>query len=155
MWNHEGDLFDASLGSRVGATLLNCWSGSLSFNLQPRSADDRLTRGWATRPDHGEPVVQCVGVVEPSAARDVEHVRPVRAQRSRRLPLRHRDERPVKPASNVELRIAPELNRSRAIAQYVTAVTTPRRRGPFGRRYAFASIDQATLSMRMRANVAF
>jgi hypothetical protein len=60
----------------------------------------------------------------------------------------------LKPASNVELSLGPELNRSHNASQYVTAVDDARA-GTYGRRYVFAALDQTTLSMDTRLNVAF
>ena len=60
----------------------------------------------------------------------------------------------MKPASNVELQVGPELSRSRNLSQYVTSVgdaAAP----TFGRRYLFATLDQTTLVMDTRLNVAF
>jgi len=61
----------------------------------------------------------------------------------------------LKPASNIEVRVGPELERSRASAQYVTSVGDALATATFGRRYVFASLDQTTLAMGLRANMAF
>lgn len=59
----------------------------------------------------------------------------------------------IKPASNWEIRIGPELSRSRNVSQYVTTVTDAEATATFGRRYVFAPLEQTTLSMDTRVNV--
>ena len=155
VWNYAGDLVDAGIGSRVGATLLNYWSGNVSFNIQPRSMDDRLTRGG---PLARTPASRSLNASVSSNPRQrVTFNMGGRYGRNEAGGFHSGIETSVtvKPASSVELRIGPELNRSRTVAQYVTAVSDATEAETFGRRYVFASIDQATLSMRMRANVAF
>lgn len=61
----------------------------------------------------------------------------------------------IKPASNVEVRVGPELDRSRSIGQYVTAVSDATAEATFGRRYVFSTVDQTTLSTGIRTSVAF
>ena len=54
-----------------------------------------------------------------------------------------------------ELQIGPNVSRTRTAAQYVTAVSDPAVTHTFGRRYVFAPLDQTTVGVEARFNIAF
>lgn len=60
-----------------------------------------------------------------------------------------------KPASNVTVGFAPELQRLLQDAQYVQTVDDPLATATYGRRYVFAVLDQTELSGNIRLNWAF
>ncbi len=61
----------------------------------------------------------------------------------------------IKPASNVEMRIAPRFDRSSSSIQYVTRAVDETNEEFFGQRYIFADLVQRTVSMETRLNVTF
>lgn len=60
-----------------------------------------------------------------------------------------------RPASNVNLAVAPNYRHSRSGWQYLRAVTDPLATATFGRRYVFGELDQHTLSADLRASWIF
>ncbi|HYH83083.1 MAG TPA: DUF5916 domain-containing protein, partial [Longimicrobium sp.] len=60
-----------------------------------------------------------------------------------------------RPASNVQVSVAPAWSRAEVGAQYVTAFDDPAATAFFGRRAVFAGLSQRTLSMDTRLNVTF
>ena len=153
-WNYAGDLVGGSLGVRAGATLLNFWSGNVNYDLRPATLDDRLTRGG---PLAARPAEQSVGA---SLSSDPRRRLTLNVQGNHRWNAAggHGDRIDVnvgiRPASTVELRVGPELSRNASVAQYVTSVGDPAMTETFGRRYVFAALDQTTLALTLRANVA-
>ncbi|QXD15069.1 carbohydrate binding family 9 domain-containing protein [Rhodocaloribacter litoris] len=60
-----------------------------------------------------------------------------------------------KPASNLSLRVSPQLSLNREFAQYVGQFDDPTATHTFGKRYVFAELDQVTLSTSIRLNWTF
>ena len=153
-WNYGRDRVGGGLGARVGGTLGNWWSVNGNYNFRAAALDDRLTRGgplaarptehslgtWASTNPRGRLTLDVQGNLGWNAA----------GGRSQRVEAGVA----MKPASNVELRVGPELSRSRNVSQYVTSVGDATA-STFGRRYLFATLDQTTLAMDTRLNVAF
>jgi hypothetical protein len=154
-WNYGGDRVGGSVGIRGGVQLLNYWNVNANYDFRPAALDDRLTRGGplAVRPRE-----QSFGMFVNSNPRNRTTLN-VQANQgwnaaggsSQRLETNVG----VRVASNVEVRVGPQLNRSHTVAQYVTSVRDATMDATFGRRYIFAPIDQTTLSMSTRLNVAF
>ncbi|MEO7521796.1 MAG: DUF5916 domain-containing protein, partial [Gemmatimonas sp.] len=154
-WNYGGDRVGGSMGIRGGGTLRNYWSGNANYDFRPAAMDDRLTRGG---PLARRPTEHSVGMSLNSNPRQratlnlqANHGWNAAGGWSERLETNIS----MKPASNVELRIGPQLTRSHAIAQYVTSVSDASANVTFGRRYVFAALDQTTLAMSARVNVSF
>jgi hypothetical protein len=61
----------------------------------------------------------------------------------------------MKPASNVDLSVAPYYNKSTSARQFVRAVTDPTATEFYGRRYLLADLDQKSLGFDTRLNVTF
>jgi hypothetical protein len=61
----------------------------------------------------------------------------------------------VRPSSSVSLSVGPSLERTGAIAQYVTAVNDATAVATYGRRTIFSNLDQTEVSMVARLNVVF
>jgi hypothetical protein len=57
----------------------------------------------------------------------------------------------LKPSSSVSISLGPSVNRSHALAQYVTAVADERATATFGTRYVFSDLDQTQVAMSARA----
>ena len=131
------------------------WSANANFGAQPRSFDDRLTRGGplASRPanwrvfasvnsDQRKPLTGNAGyfylrddaggyIADGSAGFQVK----------------------VSPRWN--LSVAPGYSRSYAPAQYLSSVADSSAGALFGRRYVFAGLDQTTLAINTRFNYTF
>ncbi|MBI4477218.1 MAG: carbohydrate binding family 9 domain-containing protein [Acidobacteria bacterium] len=58
----------------------------------------------------------------------------------------------IKPSSSVNVSFGPSINRSRSLAQYVTAVPDAEATETFGTRYVFSDLDQTQVSMTARAS---
>ena len=154
-WNYGGDRVSGSLDVRAFATLLNYWNVDGRLDVRPSSLDDRLTRGGPLARRPGE---RAVGgrVNSDSRNRVTLELQGNRAWNSVGGYF-SRGEVNVgfKPASNVEIRVGPELSRDRNLAQYVTSVGDVLAASTFGRRYVFATLEQTTLSIDTRINVSF
>ena len=154
-WNYGGDRVGGSLDVRAFATLLNYWNVDGNVELRPSSLDDRLTRGGPLAQRPGERAVR--GRVNSDSRNRVT----LELQGNRvwngdgGYVSRGEVNVGFKPASNVEIRVGPELSRSRNVAQYVTSVSDGLATSTFGRRYVFATLEQTTLSVDTRVNVSF
>jgi hypothetical protein len=154
-WNYGGDRVGGSVGIRGGATLLNFWSANGNYDFRPAAVDDRLTRGG---PLAVRPAEQSIGLFLNSNPRQRATLN-VQANQGWNAAGGHSQRLEtnlgLRPASNVELRVGPQITRSHTVAQYVTSVGDAVMGATFGRRYVFAPLDQTTLAMSLRANVAF
>ena len=154
-WNFAGDRIGGGVGFAADATLLNYWGGEVFAEWLPASLDDRLTRGGplARRPSgHGFGAELSSNENLPlSVWMRAAHERDVIGGRGTEAEFNVQ----WKPASNVRLSMGPEFETGRAAAQYVTSVGDPAAAATFGRRYVFAPLEQTTLSLGLRANVAF
>ncbi|MBN2732454.1 MAG: hypothetical protein JXR26_08505, partial [Balneolaceae bacterium] len=56
----------------------------------------------------------------------------------------------IRPVTNIQFSISPELGIERDTDQYVTTVNDPAAASTFGSRYVFANIDRTTLSTEIR-----
>ena len=154
-WNHGGDRVNSGAELEVSGQLLNYWGGEIVARLMTAALDDRLTRGgplarspaaqslrWDLSSNENRPLSvnvdgnhrrDAIGGYRNSVGFGVEW----------------------KPASNVQLRAGPGFERQREPMQYVTSVGDATATPTFGRRYVFATLDQTTLSIGLRANAAF
>ena len=154
-WNFDGDRRDTFVGGNANANLLNFWGGGLNWNAYPRTVSDRLTRGgplaespaggrlnlnvWS---DDRKPVS---GYVWGSGSGDELGGRSVFAGAGVE----------ARPASNVTLRLGPEVGASRTARQYVGAFDAPQMAETFGTRYVFAEVDQRSVGLEARADWTF
>jgi hypothetical protein len=155
LWNTAGDnLLDAH-DVEVYVTLKNYWSigGDIDVALAP--LDDRATRGG--------PLMRRPSSLSASLY--------LSSDQRKRLALNASagyarnaaggwgvgvyPELVVRPSSSVSLSVGPGLDRTHAIAQYVTAVNDPTAVATFGRRTIFSNLDQTEVSMVTRLNVVF
>ena len=154
-WNHGGDRVSTGMGAGGWAELLNYWRGELYAELSPATIDDRLTRGgplgrspatrslrWELSSNENRPL---------SVDIEGNHDRDAIGGYGNRVGFGVE----WKPASNVQLSVEPGFERERAAMQYVTSIGDATAVATFGRRYVFAALDQTTLAMGLRANVAF
>jgi hypothetical protein len=153
LWNFGGVRTGTFLGVSVGGQFLNYWNANLNLALQPRSADDGLTRGGPlgispasynlsanVRTDPRKPwtimLDGCLGRAESGGwNRGV--------------------------LSEIELLLTPSVSFSasghyyteRSSRQYLLWQTDPSATATFGRQYVFADIEQRNLDVTARLNV--
>ena len=155
IWNYGGNRVGGSLAVRGSATLLDYWNFGGNVDLRPSAFDDRLTRGGplALRPAERS--------ISGHAGSDSRNRVTVGLQgyhmwnAAGGFSSRSEINVGIKPASNWEIRIGPELNRSRNMSQYVTSTADITAVRTFGRRGVFATLEQTTLSIDTRLNVSF
>jgi hypothetical protein len=154
-WNFGGDRVGGAMGIHGSATTLGGTGFSGNYHGRPSALDERLTRGG---PLARRPFEQSVNG---NLNSDPRRRFTVGAQGNRTwnaeggFSSRAEVNLGMKPASNWDIRVGPELSRSRNISQYVTSFSDVNATGTFGRRHVFATLDQSTLSMDTRVNVAF
>lgn len=153
-WNLAGDRVGGKFGVNAGATRLDLWTGNVSLDVTPASLDDRLTRGGplARRPE--ERAVRASVSSGPRGSVSFSASAERKSTDAGGMASRAEVVLTLRPTSNLELRVGPALERSHVIGQYVTSVGDSLASATFGRRHVFATLDQATLSVGLRANVA-
>jgi hypothetical protein len=155
VWNYDWDIVRRQTYVTAQSQLRNYWTTSLQMNHASPAYSDRLTRGGPlTRTPAGDGIKLDV-------ASDPRRRYTLATTINRTFDRAGLDQTlysvdvGLKPADNWEIRIGPDLNRVRAPAQYVTAVSDPTATATFGRRYIFAALDQTTLGIETRLNVTF
>jgi len=155
-WNYDGDPILGNLGSSGYFQHLSYWSANYSLAFQPRSLDDRLTRGGpvALRPmaasgflsvgsDPRKPVVGGAGVfvqsIENGGGGDVNGY----------------VEMEIKTSPRWNASIGPSFDRTTSAAQALGSVRDTTPAALFGRRYLFTDLRQTTVSMDVRLNYTF
>jgi hypothetical protein len=154
-YNFDGDLTDRQVQLFASWEPLNFWNINAFWIHRWTVLDDRMTRGGPVvkRPgvdffqmsvatDSRKPVVLST---TPSVGRTVEGTTFWSADLGVVW----------KPASNVQVTVAPGYNYSESAAQYVTSIRDSTARAFFGQRYVFAGITQRTVSMNTRLNITF
>ena len=154
-WNSDGDLISSNFNANLRWQWLNYWGGSIRVAHDFDTYDDRLTRGG------------------PLARRPSQYSGNLNLNSDYRQPLSVRgrysgafDEAgswkhsgslnfTYKSGENVEVRLGPAVTKSYSAAQYVSSVRDALATETYGRRYAFAPIDQTTVSLETRLNVNF
>ncbi|MDT0630726.1 DUF5916 domain-containing protein [Rubrivirga sp. S365] len=131
------------------------WGANLNSFVGARTDDDRLTRGG--------PLATSPAAAEGSVYAYSDDRRPVAVSG---FVYGFRDELggwrlsvdpevEVRPAPAVSFEVGPSVSVGRNARQYVTAFDEPAAAATFGRRYVFARLDQATLSLQARLNWTF
>ncbi|HEV2147294.1 MAG TPA: DUF5916 domain-containing protein [Longimicrobiaceae bacterium] len=154
-WNYDGDVTGRDVSLSTRAELRNYWNASLFLLRYFPTLSDRLTRGG--------PVLRQPGSTGAFLSLGTDSRRPV-VVRTSFTGFANDDggssasgslNATLRPASNVSLTLGPAYSRVRSTAQYVTSVADPTATAFFGRRYVFAHLDQAQLSLTTRASVTF
>ena len=154
--NFDGDRTDLQGQASLGGQLLNFWQFNTFYIYHPTVMDDALLRGGPVVKHHGYQDVgvglntdpRKVFVLQSFTEANVGVNEPGQQINTQLTAL-------FKPISSVSFSLGPSLSLLRRGLQYDTAF--PGQNVPlfFGTRYVFASIDQNTLSMDTRLNVAF
>ena len=155
IWNYGGERTYAQVNLLSDWILTNYWSGGTQMGYEPRTENDRLTRGGplAINPekfsarinvqtDRTRPYVV-------TASFDWSRDDGGSWRKAGNLNLL------VAVQSNWEVNFGPHISRERVAAHYVTAVSDPLATETFGRRYIFADLAQTTFSFDTRFNITF
>ena len=155
IWNYGGDRVFAQFNVLTAWVLTNYWSGSTQMRYDPRTDNDRLTRGGplAINPekfsariniqtDRTKPYVV-------TASYDWNRDDAGSWRKAGDLNLH------VAVQSNWEVSFGPSISKERVAAHYVTAVSDPLATETFGQRYIFANLNQITVSLDTRFNITF
>ncbi len=154
-WNYDGDDILTSFNSNGFFQHLSYWSANYSLGFQPRTLDDRLTRGGpvAVRPvlmsgfaqidsDARKPLVGSLGGYlqhDEAGGGDVNVYGSVQLKTSPRW----------------NLSVGPSYDRATVAAQALGSVADTTAAALFGRRYLFTDLRQTTVSMDFRFNYTF
>ena len=154
-WNFGGDLIYNAVATSGNMDFTNLWSFNYNVTYNAPTYDDRLLRGG---PLSGEPSrFSYSGVLssDPShvVSADIGHLRMNDAsgglERDVFLDLT------VRPTSYIQLTLSPNYNYQKRTGQYVRQVVDETAVDTYGRRYAFANLDQHTFSTALRLDWTF
>jgi uncharacterized protein DUF5916/cellulose/xylan binding protein with CBM9 domain len=150
--NFDGDTLERGLFAEWFGTTSNYWHPDMTVIVTPGAFDDRQTRGgpvvrtplfWSWDGNIGSDDRKSFSA---ALGGHLEGSRDKSYGRSITLTLTAR------PMSNLQLRVAPSLNRGHVSTQYVTAFDDPGATATFGRRYVFAHLDQRAFELGTRAD---
>jgi hypothetical protein len=153
--NYDGDLTDRQLHGFAQFEFLNYWSLGGFYIRRPEVDDDRALRGG--------PVVRRAATNFYNAFANTDFRKPVAFDVNLQTGNNAEGARSygagvgvtLRPASNVQVNLRPDFNRSSSTQQYVTAVTDPTAVAFGGRRYVMADLAQDDVSLNTRVNVTF
>ena len=154
-WNHGWERTGTTFGLGGSGQFVNFWNFGFNATREFRSLDDRLTRGGvmaATPSGVSGFVFVSTDNRRPYTARaslngSRSEVGDWRLSSSLNFGLR--------PGSNVDIQVGPNLSRSRSTAQYLTSISDSRATATYGRRYVFGDLMQTQLSIETRFNLTF
>lgn len=154
-WNYDGDMIGNFYNLGGFLQFNNLWSVNANINISGKAYFDRLTRGGpiAERPpsfnfntninsDQTKKVSFNVGTFN-------------RWDRSSEYDHFFWAGIEIRPATNVQIEIEPEIGFDKDTDQFVTSVADPLASQTFGSRYVFASTDKTTLSSEIRVDWTF
>jgi hypothetical protein len=153
-FNYGGDRTNHEWSQSTTLTFRNFWNVNVNTRLDLETLDDALTRG-------GPLMKTALGW-----GQEYRLNSPMGSRTSYRLNLSwgrnalggwrvHRGGNVTfRPAPRWQFSLEPSYQTSVDVQQYVTAITDSTTTSTFGKRYVFASVDRATISMRTRLNYA-
>ncbi len=154
-WNFDGDLVGANVFLGSVQQWKNFWVTSTAISAHPETDNDRLTRGG--------PVARHPGGFSISQYVSTDQRKPYRLSGNFTYAMNARGGWGVVPSMNVTVRptpavevsLGPSLQRTYAVAQYVTSVADESADRTFGSRYVFSDLDQTVLSLNTRVSWTF
>lgn len=154
-WNFGGDHLNNWYNTGTYLEFENLWSFNMNVNMWGQEYDDRLSRGG--------PVME-----DPKGWNFNTNIS---TNETRKLSFRignfFRNDVSgaytrsfwggitIRPATNIQLEISPQLNISKSTDQYVTTVSDPLAVNTYDNRFVFADIDRTTLSTSLRLDWTF
>lgn len=159
-WNYDGDIIGNYYNAGAYAQFKNLWSVNLNLNFAGKAYIDHITRGG--------PVAERVRDWNFNLNINTDQTKKVsfNVGTSQRWDLAPRNDAgefdhfvwagiQIRPATNIQLSISPELGIERDTDQYVTAIADPMATDTYGSRYVFANIDRTTLVTEFRLDWTF
>lgn len=152
-WNFDGTSIFQSLGGSTSATFNNMWSAGLSGNWGLAYYNDRLLRGG---PIARQPEQRSVNLWVNTDTRRKIWFNPygsyARFANDDSWNANGGVYMETRPRSNVQVTVGPNYYRQFSTAQYVRGVDDALATTTYGRRYVFANLHQATVSLDTRIN---
>ena len=154
-WNFDGDLLGAHVFLGCVQQWSSFWVTSTAISAYPETDDDRLTRGGpVARSPGGFRISQFVSTDQRKSYRLTGSFTYARNARGG-WGVMPSAGLTVRPSPAVEVSLNPSLQRTSAVAQYVTAVPDETADRTFGARYVFSDLDQTVLSLSTRVGWTF
>jgi hypothetical protein len=150
--NFDGDTIERGVFGQWFGTLSNYWQPNLQMLVTPGSFDDRLTRGgpvvrtplyWSA-----DQTISTDTRKNFSASLTTHEDGSRDGSWGRLLSLTLN----ARPRPNLQLSVAPKVNRGHNVTQYVTAFDDPAAVATFGRRYVFSTLDVHSVELDTRAD---
>lgn len=154
-WNYDGDMIGNFYNAGGFVRFNNLWTFNANINFSGKAYFDRLTRGGpvAKRPrsfnfnmninsNQTKKVSFNVGTFNRwEVSSDYDNFFWAGIE--------------IRPATNIQLSISPEIGYEKDTDQYIRVVEDPLAAKTFGSRYVFADIDRTTLTTNIRADWTF
>ena len=154
-WNLDGDRRQTFVGGNVNFGLKNFWGGGLNWSAGPRTPDDRLTRGGPLATDPAGVNVNLRMGSDDRKALSGYAFTSLNADELGGGGVYTGLGAELRPASNLTLRLGPEVGVSTTARQYLDAVEAPQMTETFGTRYLFAEVEQRSVALEARADWTF
>jgi hypothetical protein len=151
----DGNLINPGLWLSGDLTLLNYWYFGPRFSFNPRSINNRLTRGG---PLTISPQRWDAGIFMDTDMRKTVYLfidTGVASSRSGGWDAYFGPGMTWKPRPGLQVQFNPNFDRNHQSAQWVGATDDAAATATYGRRYVFAQLDQTTLSASVRVNWSF
>jgi len=151
----DGNLISPGIWAGGGIDFANYWSFWPRASFNPRSINNRLTRGGPLTVS--KPRWESGFWFETDGRQEVYYSLDLGGARSQSGGWAFWAYPSVewKPASNVSVSVGPGFDRNHQDSQWVGAVGDAGAVDTYGRRYVFSQLDQTTVSANLRLNVAF
>ncbi len=153
--NWDGDLTDRQLHGFARFQFLNYWSLGGFVIRRPETDDDRALRGGPVVRRPANTFIRTFAETDTRQAVSFELGFSTGTDAEGARGYGVGGGITVRPASNVQLSLRPDWNRSASSQQYVTAVADPTATDFGGRRYVVSDLRQDDLSLNTRLNVTF
>ncbi len=154
-WNYGWDKTDMTLGLGGMGQFTNFWNFGYNYTHAFESLDDRLTRGgvMAATPAGNSGFL----FLSTDSRRAYTTRLTLSGSKSRAQDWRVSTGMGfgLRPGTNLEMQVGPNVTRSRTTAQYLSSVSDTLASSTFGRRYLFGDLTQTSLSIEARLNVTF
>ena len=153
--NFGGDRTTTFVGGNGSFQTTGFWGGNLNAFAAPRTTSDRLTRGGPLATSPAEANVSVNAYSDERRPVAVAGYAYAGADELGGWSVGGGPSVEVRPAPAVSLSLGPDLSLGHDARQYVTAFDEPAAAATFGRRYVFAELDQATVSLVGRLDWTF
>jgi len=153
VFNTNGDRVFANFNTQLNLDFMNYWRTTMRLQWDPRTRDDRLTRGGPMA--HSPKRFDARVTLNSDSRRRVTVGTNVGMNRDeagswgRNASMNVN----VRPSETIQFRVSPSVSRSFSAAQYVTRIVDPLATATAGGRYVFAELDRTTVSLETTLNL--